>query len=522
MKRQKYISLLLLPACMLVLLASCKATGPGNDIPPPEESAQTDLSTPEAPEEKNETISPSLLPAGSVDWNDIPDSWVGTGGPEQTVWLSAPVYSGISTLSTDYNWDNYVENGRSYNITTDVLAGLRDSGLQEQFNTWFGSQTDRLKTMEDPLEKYLTPEVLDCDILDINTSISPSHTMAGNLISLSVVRYDMLHAYDTDAQMLLESRGITNGAYAVFDLSTGRQLTISDLFVDGTDLDALLNPMIAAALAATEGETDWATFRSYGGLIRPFRGMPRDYPYFSVSNDFLTIYFPGDNPYLAESYSLTLPLDRLQPYLAQPIAFSTAFIEDTVETFTEFRHTPSVEITAENQELLHLFGNPDMGVRSYRLLDTLGLPGTDAINTQLNEIFGTFGSAPLPDFIADSQNIPESYAYASSVLMPNRAFVQMQISAYVGTPGQSADYRTFARMFDPYTGEAVPLSAILNDEECALGELAYQGLIIEDADTHYGWYCYGPNEIYVCGSNDLSPTYTLPSEYFNLDYFSEN
>jgi len=522
MKRQKYISLLLLSGILLVLLASCKASGPGNDIPPPDASAQTNPAVPDAPEEKTAPVSPSLLPVGSVDWNDIPDIWVGTGGTEQTVWLRTPVYSGVSSLSADYKWDNYVQNGRSYNITTDALAGLRDNGLLAQFNTWFGSQTDRLKTMEDPLEKYLTPAVLDCDILDINTSISPSHTIAGNLLSLSVVRYDMLHAYDEDAQMLLESRSITNGAYAVFDLSTGRQLTISDLFVDGTDLDALLNPMIAAGLAATEGETDWATFRSYGGLIRPFRGLPRDYPHFSVSIDFLTIYFPGDNPYLTESYSLALPLDRLQPYLAQPIAFSTAFIEDTVETFTEFRHTPSVEITAENQELLYLFGDPDMGVRPYRLLDTLGLPGTDAINAQLNEIFTAFNSAPLPDFIADSQNIPESYAYASSVLMPNRAFVQLQISAYVGTPGQSTDYRTFARMFDPHTGEAVPLSAILNDGECALDELACQGLVIEDTDAHYGWYCYGPHEIYVCGSNDLSPTYTLPSEYFNLDYFSEN
>ena len=522
MKRQKYISLLLVLFCLLGLLSACRTTGPGDTQPaqpdePPRAESPAEPDTPAVQPDETPAVSPLPI-GGTIDWNDIPDVWIGSGGSEPSAWLDSRIYTAASCLQMNDTYDNTQDGIQSLYVTNPSLSGLKDTALEKRINEWLQSATAELREMPNPLDRYLTEEVLACPTADLYTSISPNHFFSGNLLSISVLRTDMLHAYDEAAQELLESRVSTTSRYAVFDLRNGQQITLSDLFVDGTDLNALLNPMIASRLAATEGETDWSTFLNYGGLIRPFRGLPRDYPNFAVTDEHLLLDFPSNNPYMAENYTIYLPLEQLAPQLAQPMIDCTAFISDAVETFETFRGAPCIQNTADNYDLLYLFGDEAMGVRPYRLTDRLNRPAIEKVNEKLGDIFTALHDMPMPQPLLDAKAQPGSYSYASSALMANRAYIQFQVTGYVGRSGISPLYHTYARMFDTETGEAVPLGAVLTNREAALAQLADQGLHIDDPDTHYGWYCYGPDgEIYICAENGLSPVYTLRSGFFNAD-----
>ncbi len=518
MKRQKYISRLLIFTWLLGLLTGCHSAVPDNTVPDPPPPASETTTPPLSEETPTGEITAAPLPArGAVDWNDIPDLWTGTGGSEASQWLDSRIYTTASCLQSEDTYENIQDGIYSLTLTTPKVSCLKNSALEAEINTWLQEATLQLQNTESPLEKYLTEEVLSCPTANLYTSIFPGHTFAGNLLSISVMRSDSLYAYDEEAQELLESRAATSTRYAVFDMRTGQQITLSDLFVNGTDLNALLNPMIASGLAATEGETDWSTFRSYGGLIRPFRGLPRDYRDFALSDEYLTLHFPPNNPYMEESYTLYLPLEQLAPYLAQPVTDCTAFVTDAVETFETFRATPCIQNTADDYSLLYLFGDETMGVRPYRLTDKLDRPVIERVNAQIGDIFTALHDMPLPEALQDARSVSDSFSYASSALMANRAYIQFQISAYVGRIGESPLHLTCARMFDAETGEAIPLGAVLADRENALLALAEQGLHIDDPDSHYGWYIYGPGgEIYICADNSLSPTYTLRSGFFDI------
>lgn len=513
MKSKKQLSALILAS--LMLLSSCGE----KQSPEQQDAVNQPPITQDSKEPETYIPKPQPLPSlGETDWNDIPEVWEGTGGPDASEWLNSRVYSTISTLHSEDFYENQQDGPYSVNVTVPSISGLLNKELERKINEWMAASTEALRSQESYLERYVTEEVLACPSASIYTNISPNHFISGNLISVSVMRTDMIFAYDDEAEKLIENRLVTTSLYRTYDMASGSEISLSDLFVDGTDLHAILDPIIAEELASSEGEIDWGSFQTYGGLKRPYRGLPKDYSNFALSESHLMIFFPPDNPYLSENYTVYIPLDLLKEYLAQPMSSCLPYVEEDLESYTSFRDFPSMVNTAENNDMLYLFGDEQLAVRPYRLISEIEYPHADKINAYIGDIFTALHDAPLPEWLSDAKQDPESYCYADSAIISDRAFIQFHASVYAGWTGVSPTYNVIARMFDTETGEPVPLSDVLNDVEGAMNELRTIGLEIDDPSTHYGWYCFGPDgEIYVCAENGLSPTYTLPAGYFSSD-----
>jgi hypothetical protein len=68
---------------------------------------------------------------------------------------------------------------------------------------------------------------------------------------------------------------------AVFNLRTGKRLSLSDLFYDGANYIDLINSEI---VSQTEEVSGWGSIEYEWTQKRSFSGLPRDYPYFYVTN----------------------------------------------------------------------------------------------------------------------------------------------------------------------------------------------------------------------------------------------
>jgi len=111
---------------------------------------------------------------------------------------------------------------------------------------------------------------------------------------------------------------------ALFDMATGRRLSLSDLFYDGVNYirfinDNLMNPWTNQAIQTWSQ----ATGQQYDdGAVLRFTGIPSDYPSFDLGPWGLNIGFPDGNPFVSDprvngdiATSLRLPLPAaLSPY----------------------------------------------------------------------------------------------------------------------------------------------------------------------------------------------------------------
>ncbi|MGM9639168.1 MAG: hypothetical protein ACI3XT_06210 [Butyricicoccaceae bacterium] len=512
MKRQKHMRLLA-AVTLLFLLAGCAPEAPSDTTGTPDPAPI--VSQPSA----------MLAVSNDIDWNDLPETWTGTGGSQTSRYLRNNTYLCITgSLYEESDLPTREIDGVSCYRSRAQLTALRDKTLQADINQKLQETFDRLEAQTDPLEAFVTEEVLACDPLYRTSSIWPSFTMSGNLLSAGAYRFDDIYAYDASDGRLICSQHSVQAEFCTYDLATGRQLTLSDLFVDGTDLNALLNPLLSSALSAVEGTTDWIDGTTLGGLIRPFRGLPVDYPYFSLSDTYLSIFFPTPNPYIAGSYTVDLPLESLEEYLAQPAAASTDYFDEDIERQLYFRQSPSLRLSAADEDLLTLYGQTSLTVRPY-LIAPSGKPAIDAINADLREIYRSLAEQPLPAELSSYAEDPSAYLYANSNLEFYRGYVHFSLSILAGRFDDCDSDCTLSlnRFYDRATGQPIPLSAVLRGPDDALAFLAGQGFDIDDPAAHYNWYSYTPSYSFlVCAANDPSQTCEVPVCYFNIDFFTHS
>lgn len=511
MKRQKHMRLLA-AATLLFLLAGCAPETPGaagtaDPVPV--------VSQPPAP----------LAASDGIDWNDLPEIWTGTGGSQTSPALRSNTCLCVTgSFYEETDLPTREIDGVSCYRSRAQLTALRDKALQTTINQTLQETLDHLEAQTDPLAAFVTEEVLACDPLYRTSSIWPSFTLSGNLLSAGAYRFDDIYAYDATDGRLVCSQHSTQAEFCTYDLSNGRKLILSDLFVDGTDLNTLLNPLLSSALSAVEGTTDWTDGTTRGGLIRPFRGLPEDYPYFSLSDTHLSIYFPMPNPYIPGSYTVDLPLESLEDCLAQPTAASTDYFDEDVESPLYFRYSPSLRLSAADEDLLTLYGQASLTVRPY-LIAASGEPAVDAINADLRKIYRSLAEQPLPMDLSAYAEDPSAYMYANSNLEFYRGYVHFSLSILAGRPDafDSDCSLSLNRFYDRATGQPIPLSAVLRDPDDALACMAGLGFVIDDPAAHYNWYSYTPlGNFWVCAGNDLSQTCEVPACYFNTDFFTHS
>ena len=115
---------------------------------------------------------------------------------------------------------------------------------------------------------------------------------------------------------------------AVFDVSTGRRLGLSDLFYDGVNYitfinNNLMNPWTNQVVRDQQSPGSVPDYDAAPGVTRPFTGIPRDYSAFELvpwgTQIALTIDFPEGNPFAG---GMTNSGQGSSPRLPLPLALS--------------------------------------------------------------------------------------------------------------------------------------------------------------------------------------------------------
>lgn len=460
----------------------------------------------EQPAAEPYTPTPTPLPVSNgIDWNDIPRIWVGRGGP------TTDYYDGYTYRLIDDNWpaeytyDSYEADGVSYYTGSAKLTGLHNTSLQSKLNLLIARTEGAL--IGDPayFEANVTDELRERfpDDLSCYSSVNPSITFVGNLVNIQISRSEEIYGYryggEDDYDYFNKVRETCS--YFTYDMMTGQQLQLSDLFADNVDLDALLNPMITASLESSD------EFE----MTRPFRGLPADYPFFMLHESSLDIYFPNGNPYCSGAAYVSLDIEDLEPYLAQPISTSEPFMSrDSGTTFADYyRFDNKLKMDLKNDELCSAFGDDSFSFTPYLLRETAGRPGVGRINEQVQALYDEIAAAPLPESFEEIMSHDDAWGYASADISSDKGFAVFSFYASCGYNDTSDNYInrsvSIHRMFSAVTGELYSLADVVTDPDAIRQHLKSCGYDIDPAQF-YNFATYSPDNLSM-----------YPDDEYNID-----
>ena len=465
----------------------------------------------------DQTVKPATLPSsGNVDWNSYSSSWTGTGKTHSDFY-SGIYYDVIYSACAEYqDSETYTdEMGVEHSITSFKLTKLKNKELQARINE---DITENIKTLSghtDFFEKNMpeNPAEADCHAI---SSVFCNFSAFGNLLNISVHRLDSVYYSEKQDDGTLAMREAYDGdfIYTTYDLMTGEKLLLSDLFVNGVDLGALLNPLAAEKLSS-ESFSMYATADSEG-LMRPFRGLPENYPHFILTYQYLEIYFPSGNPYIEGSKGILIPVELISPYLSQPSAELSGFYDDDVVIERYIRPSGIIDTTYP-PETLNLFGVKTLNTDVYTLKCPSDPQKVEKVNEALKKEYEYLGSLENPGLMPFSPD--NSYSY--SFLNAYASFLSLEVFA---SSFNNGDFETisFCRCYDLETGRAVPLSDVTGDKDQLTAVLAEYGIKIDDYSSFYNYTVNSPSEITVYDSNGFaSKSVKIYSELVDTSIFEK-
>jgi hypothetical protein len=208
------------------------------------------------------------------------------------------------------------DDGRSYDMKV-FISGLRDEEVQEIINEDLRLLYQDMKERELPAYRGIRVHIPDEGEKNIySNSISANVTYNyNNVLSLMVSchRNYLVNPYGATAHVsFVETRN--------YDLNTGQQISLDEVFVDDVDYRDLVNDLISKQLvgsSASEENYDWFDSGS-PKLVSPFRGIGDD-AVFHLFWMGVNIVLDHRTPEFDTSYhhrSLPLPFRDLQGKLA--------------------------------------------------------------------------------------------------------------------------------------------------------------------------------------------------------------
>lgn len=272
----------------------------------------------------------------------------------------------------------------------------------------------------------------------------------------------------------------------VFDLTTRRQLSLSDIFLDGVNYIDYINRYVAYHLdealdsyGSEYGETVYSVqmVTEHGEAVdltsrmdireamvkAPFAGFPSDYPLFSVKDGWLTLYINENNPYFRHTFPgygmayLTIPLTPdISPFGTRYV--SVSFVGENVG-----RHVAALPI-------LHIIGDPNAELVMDRINAAFHEMYVDSIpiTAQMDAELAAKGSAV--------------YEYIKVLMYPSyhigRDTIAMRFAemSYEGSGPffQADNYVLSGRIYSLETGEMIDLSALAAANQAVAGVLFYE------------------------------------------------
>jgi len=171
---------------------------------------------------------------------------------------------------------NVKDNAKSDQLTFDIqypqIAGLADAKVQEQINKTF--------------EQYATA-IKDQALKDQKDHAA---TEADDAYKTEVaINYDIKYNQDNVLSVVFDHYYYTGGAHGNtvqssynFDLQTGKDLKLKDLYSEGKDFTSLINQAIKKQMDVQK-QTE--------SLLTPFESIAADQPFYIADNNQLVIYF---------------------------------------------------------------------------------------------------------------------------------------------------------------------------------------------------------------------------------------
>ncbi len=289
-----------------------------------------------------------------------------------------------------------------------VINGLADRTVQERVNQAIKDEYLRLSAAD-----YLPPatgaKVLEKKNAGKDTRVIVSCTVTNNCQNLFSVEFNYNKMYGSVADIHDRSYGIDVLEYQTFlnfDLTTGKKLKLSDLFIDGVDPARYINAAIVRLISKSDISSEsWGVDSMDQGLrlAGAFRGIREDQP-FSISwNGELIIILDERNPEFSLAAGRTAVID-ISTVSAIPSKFAakSGVFEKRVNSWhIAARSFPqgsikSVEIPGTQRSSIYRVeeGDEDPSQRVYFWSDVHNYEGLpDAVNKYL--ALGWLGTARL-------------------------------------------------------------------------------------------------------------------------------
>jgi len=485
---------------LLAMLSSCSSAGQVND------------SIPEA--------SP-LSAMGGIDWGDCPKSMVSTSGLGRTTYFDDGIYTAVyDNFPYEYTYNNEVtQQGIELYTTRINFTGLQNTQLQKMLNQVSDEATEVFLNDNSFFDENLKEEYFEMDNTYFSRSIDPTVTFCGNIVNFNIYCYESIFCYDEGGDDYVDMNRIS-AMISCYDMESGKKLALEDLFVNGTDVSALLNPLIAKNLGSDENNV----------LIRPFRGLPANYPYFSLYDDFLSIYLPEENPYTTGNFYVNIPINEVEAYLARPTADIKACVPQSCVLRPAFRGDKAFVATADKAEEMYAFGKAEMAFMPHYVRSTAGNDTTaDMINRDLKNVYSHLALMEYPDEWQEYDDMGLScYKSVYNDIIIYRPFLWLHIECSISDDEGLYPTKFVAvhRCYNTKTGQPIPLSELIRDEEGLKEYLKWQNVEIDDLSTFYNFYlAYSPDAIYLLPSDEHGvhtgeyDSVSIPEEYINTEYF---
>jgi len=279
---------------------------------------ETIIELPTLPEIPHPQFVPFADPKGTVSQPDTQNYWV------------------YNKIATDWNQNasETLSNGTVFNYNAYEYHGLKDKTVEDKINL-------DIKAMVDSFKAYAEPDALPAYAGLFKQY--PKEGMVINTISVSTgswFNYDNLLSVGVTATLDTQYPSAYEGYNAdfqytitkTFDLNTGDEVHLSDLFVNGTDYVTLINELV---LVDAVGKTDpsptyYEHWYQYNGGFSGIRGDIN----FALSPEGLILFFDHSYPEFFDEFTsaiVSIPFEKLKGVLAfqQRFASKTNLFTDT-------------------------------------------------------------------------------------------------------------------------------------------------------------------------------------------------
>lgn len=188
-----------------------------------------------------------------------------------------------------------------------TVSGLADEKTEQKINDRIKEVYDGLRIQDLPPYRGIKAEVSeDAKITgeQIYTNVMGNFNNILSIIFYKYTTYDNpgINYSEKDPEDWKQSVDVTEQETLNFDLNTGKEITLADLFCDGVDYMEFINEYMTRFLAESHSDDEGWYRGLYSGvkLVEPFKGLSKDQKFALSSNsiifvfDYLTPQFQTD------------------------------------------------------------------------------------------------------------------------------------------------------------------------------------------------------------------------------------